>query len=66
MISHAYTPDVGRSEGSDSITMDGSRYIGYMGRDNGQWGSFPMHDDYGDESDAEGADYGEWADSDSA
>ena len=52
----------GRNDGNHSDTIDGSRYIGYIARDNGQWGSFPMHDDYSDESDAEGKDYGEWAD----
>lgn len=51
----------GRTEGNDSRGQDGSKYMGYMARDSGQWGSFPMHDDYGDEADAEGKDYQEWS-----
>jgi hypothetical protein len=31
--------------------QDGSKYIGQMARDSGQFGSFPGHDDYGEEAD---------------
>jgi hypothetical protein len=35
-------------------TRDGSKGLGHMRREwNGQFGSFPLYDDYGDESDAE-------------
>lgn len=32
--------------------LDGSKYLGYLRREyeNSQFGSFPLHDDYGDES----------------
>lgn len=31
---------------------DGSKYIGQFARENGRYGSMPMHDDYSDEGDA--------------
>jgi hypothetical protein len=34
--------------GSDP--RDGSKYLGWMARENGQFGSYPMHDAYGEES----------------
>ncbi len=49
----------GKRESRDTETLDGSKYIGFMARDGGQWGSFSIHDDYGDEADAEGRDYDE-------
>lgn len=33
--------------------MDGSRGIGHFARESGRFGSYPTHDDYGDESSAE-------------
>jgi len=35
-------------QGSD--IMDGSRYLGYLSREGGSFGSYPGFDDYGDES----------------
>jgi hypothetical protein len=32
---------------------DGSKYLGHFKREGGQFGSYPLHDDYSDESDAE-------------
>lgn len=32
---------------------DGSKYIGYLRRENGRFGSFSLHDGYGDEDDAD-------------
>ena len=52
----------GRNGGTHTVGLDGSKYIGHMERDGGQWGSFPTHDDYGDESDAEGNDETRWVD----
>lgn len=34
-------------------TRDGGKYLGYMARENGRFGSLPLYDDYGDESEAE-------------
>jgi hypothetical protein len=35
----------------ESDPRDASKYWGYLARDNGQFGSYPLHDDFGDESD---------------
>ena len=35
---------------SDRYEQDGSKNIGYVCRENGRYGSFPMHDDYSDEA----------------
>ena len=43
---------IGQEVGSCSDYQDASKYGGFMARDNGTYGSFPGHDDYGDESDA--------------
>jgi hypothetical protein len=31
---------------------DGSKYVGWYAREHGRFGSFPVHDDYGDDSGA--------------
>lgn len=38
----------------DDDGLDGSKYLGHFRRESsGQFGSYPLHDDYGDESDAD-------------
>ena len=32
--------------------LDASRYVGWAVRERGRFGSFPLHDDYGDEAQA--------------
>jgi hypothetical protein len=50
----------GADDGGTSEALDGSRNLGYLAREGGQYGSFPLHDDYGDEASAEGKDYGDY------
>jgi hypothetical protein len=38
---------------ADDEQRDGGKYIGFMRRERGKFGSRPIHDDYSDESDAE-------------
>jgi len=52
----------GQKESGENNTLDGSKNIGYLARDGEQYGSFPSHDDYSEESNAEGSDYNDFAD----
>lgn len=38
---------------SQDESRDGGKYLGYMSRENGKFGSLPLYDDYSDESDSE-------------
>lgn len=38
---------------SDDEPRDGSKYLGFMSREQGRFGSYPLHDNYDDESDAD-------------
>ena len=41
------------SDDFDDEPRDGSKNLGHMARENGRFGSYPLHDDYDDESDAD-------------
>lgn len=45
--------ELGTDYEPDYEVRDGSKYLGHFRRDHGQFGSFPLHDDYDDESDPE-------------
>jgi transcription elongation GreA/GreB family factor len=49
-----------QTEDGQPHTAIGSETYNFVARDNGKFGSFSKHDDYGDESDAEGTDIDVW------
>ncbi len=40
----------GRAQNSNQDAADGSKGLGHFARESGRFGSYPAHDDYGDES----------------